>query len=85
MTTDEAVKRALEQDRIIEAGWLKLRDTLPDKAPQAMIFAIRSAYYQGASHMFGFIQTLDKGSILSGCDHERAVCIEAEIRQFFAK
>ena len=67
----------VHQGRLIEAGWLVLRDTLPADAALPWLNHMRTAYFAGAQFMFHSMTAaarVSNGEVsLAGVEHELEV------------
>ena len=77
---------ATDSGRIIEVGWLALRDqAIAKDAPQVQLDEMRQAFFAGAQHLFASIMTvLDSESEPTERDMRRMDSIDKELRGFIA-
>ena len=75
---------AVDDGKIIEAGWLALRaQAIPSDAPQIQLDEMRQAFFAGAQHLFSSIMSmLDPESEPTERDMRRMDSIDKELRAF---
>lgn len=78
------MRRATDDGRLIEAGWLALRlAAVPPDAPQLQVDEMRNAFFAGAQHLFASIMgVLDEGSEPTAADLRRMDLISSELEAF---
>ncbi len=81
---DELSRRATDEGRIIELGWLALRKAaIPADASEVQLAEMRKAFFAGAQHLFASILSiLEPGEDATEADLGRMDKIDAELREF---
>jgi hypothetical protein len=85
--TDAICKAAVDDGKLIEAGWLSLRAMVvsPD-APPLQLEEMRMAFFAGAQHLFGSMMSIldPDAEEETEADLRRMDLIAAELKQFVA-
>jgi len=74
----------MREGRIIEAGWVGLRETMPP-ASHAWVNDMRTAYFAGAQHLFERIVSAARGTNAEDQQHVQLQLIHEELRLFIAE
>lgn len=82
---DAICKKAVDEEKLVEAGWLSLRyTTIAKDAPQIQLDEMRLAFFAGAQHLFASIMTiLEPGSDATENDYRRLTIISEELNKFY--
>jgi len=77
-------RKATDNGRLIEAGWLSLRVmAVPPDAPQVQVDEMRNAFFAGAQHLFSSIMgVMDPESEPTDADLRRMDLIASELDAF---
>lgn len=86
-TINKLAKNAVDQGKIIEAGWLAMKImAVPAGATEAQMRDMRNCFFAGAQHLYASIlAVLDPGSDATEQDMARMTLIDEELKQFVAK
>lgn len=81
---DDLVKQAVDEGKLIEAGWLSLRYlTIPPDAPDFQLRDMRVAFFAGAQHLWASIMSvLEPDSEPTPNDLRRMALIGTELDSF---
>lgn len=81
---DALVNKMAADGRLIEAGWVALRElVIPDNAPDVQVSEMRMAYMAGAQHLFSsIIAMMDPGTEPTDEDIRRMDLIHIELEEF---
>lgn len=81
---EELTKSLVDKGLLIESGWVGLSMlTIPPNAPPEQLEMMRGAFYAGAQHLWGTINSvLDEGTEPTPADLRRMEQIDLELRVF---
>jgi len=84
MVAETLTRDMMDQGKIIEAGWIALREVaIPKDASQAQLDDMRAAFFAGAAHLFSSIMSiLEEGEDATAGDLRRLDLIHRELEQF---
>lgn len=86
---NELTRKAMDEGRVIEVGWLALRlAVVPPDASAVQLRMMRMAYYGGAQHLFASIMGsdgMDAGEEPTEGDMDRMDKIRKELDAFVAE
>lgn len=78
---EKITAEALDQGRLIQAGWVAFASVLyPDGMPPMQAAQLRNAFYSGAQHLFASLQVvLDEGQEPTDADMQKFALIDSEL------
>lgn len=83
---DQICRKLTDEGKLIEAGFMGLRLSIPDDAPQVQIKEMRYAFFAGAQHLFASIMgILEPGAEPTDNDLRRLSLISEELDEFVRK
>lgn len=83
--TESQITQALaDKGRLIEAGWLTLRDmAMPKDTPFAQLEQLREFFFGGAHHMLTSVKSMmGDGEEPTEQDYQRLTSVETELAEF---
>jgi len=82
--TTEVTKRLTDEGKLIEAGWVGLRDFVISKdASDVQLAEMRMAFFAGAQHVFSSMMTfMEEGTEPTDADLRRMDHLHAELERF---